>query len=259
MREVIGVPASACWLSPNPDAIFEVIWNLMKRFVAVLFTSVCCLSGCAEGPMHRLGHLNPWVVDQWEKEDRYAMTLYTKRSNIRDLAKLAQAKDPQVAQEAVSALNQILANEDLPLAKIEAARALGTARPRQAVEGLLGALDEPEAEVRIAVCDSLGKQGSPQSIAALEGVINSDTENDVRLAAARALGNIDDPNAARALAGALSDRSPALQFRSMESLKQITGEDFNGDTERWRSYVQGDFQVDRDPPSLADRIGGMFR
>lgn len=231
----------------------------MKRFLAVLVVGICCFSGCAEGPMHRLGHLNPWVVDQWEKEDQYAMTLYTKRANIRDLAKLAQSKDPELAGEAVTALNQILANEDLPLAKIEAARALGTARPPQAIDGLLSALDEPDAEVRMAVCDSLGKQGSPLAIAGLERVINSDTENDVRLAAARALGNIDDPEAARALTLALNDRSPALQFRSMESLKQITGEDFNGDPERWKAYVQGDIEVDRNPPSLAERLGELLR
>ena len=231
----------------------------MKRFLALLLLGICGFSGCAEGPMHRLGHLNPWVVDQWEKEDRYAMTLYTKRANIRDLAKRARSRNPQVAPEAITALNQILANEDLPLAKIEAARALGAVQSPQATDGQLSALSENEAEVRIAVCDALGRQANPKSIAGLEGVLNSDPENNVRLAAARALGNSNDPNAARALTLALSDRSPALQFRSMESLKQITGEDFDGDPERWIAYIQVDVQVDREPPSLAESLSDVLR
>ncbi|MEC8346035.1 MAG: HEAT repeat domain-containing protein, partial [Planctomycetota bacterium] len=111
----------------------------------------------------------------------------------------------------------------------------------------------------IAVCESLGLQANTDSIGRLEGVVNGDTENNVRLAAARALGNIPDPSAARALTLALGDRSPALQFRAMESLKQITGENFEGDAERWRTYVKGEIQIDRDPPSFAEQLSRMLR
>ena len=167
----------------------------MKRYLA-LFLISAVFSGCAEGPLHRFGHMNPWVVERWEKEDQYAMTLYTKRTNIRELAKQTQSQNLSAATEAVAALSQILGEEDLALAKVEAARALG---------------------------------------------------------------NIPDPSAARALTLALGDRSPALQFRAMESLKQITGENFEGDAERWRTYVKGEIQIDRDPPSFAEQLSRMLR
>ena len=230
----------------------------MKRYLA-LFLISAVFSGCAEGPLHRFGHMNPWVVERWEKEDQYAMTLYTKRTNIRELAKQTQSQNLSAATEAVAALSQILGEEDLALAKVEAARALGMAKSPVALSALHTALEDPEPEVRIAVCESLGLQANTDSIGRLEGVVNGDTENNVRLAAARALGNIPDPSAARALTLALGDRSPALQFRAMESLKQITGENFEGDAERWRTYVKGEIQIDRDPPSFAEQLSRMLR
>ena len=209
--------------------------------------------------MHHLGHLNPWVVKRWEQENQYAMTLHTKRANIRSLGSRAQGKDDEAAEAAIASLARILTEEDLPLARIEAARALGQT-PRPSAAAALGqAMSDSEAEVRIAACDALGKQAQSASIPVLQNVINSDTENDVRLAAARALGNIEDPAAVKALALALEDRSPALQYRAVESLKQITGENFEGDVDQWRSYVQGDVVLDRDPPGLAERLGKLFR
>ena len=155
----------------------------MKRYLA-LFLISAVFSGCAEGPLHRFGHMNPWVVERWEKEDQYAMTLYTKRTNIRELAKQTQSQNLSAATEAVAALSQILGEEDLALAKVEAARALGVAKV-PSLYLLHAALEDPEPEVRIAVCESLGLQANTDSIGRLEGVVNRDTENNVRLAAAR--------------------------------------------------------------------------
>ena len=145
------------------------------------------------------------------------------------------------------------------MARIEAAIALGNARRDSAAAALETALKDKEVEVRIAACDALGKQANPVSVPVLQDMLTNEVERDVQLAAARALGNIPDPAAVEALAVALDQRSPALQYRAMESLRSITSEDFDGDVDQWRTYAKGDIKIDRNGPSFAKGLGQLFR
>jgi HEAT repeat protein len=51
--------------------------------------------------------------------------------------------------------------------RADAARALGLVRDPSAVEGLIGALDDPHEEVRAAAVDALGRIGDPRAVPAL--------------------------------------------------------------------------------------------
>ena len=79
---------------------------------------------------------------------------------------------------------------------------------------------------------------------------------DVRLAAAKALGETKNREAVAALGEALDDSDPAMQYRAVLSLKQVTGKDLGNDVNRWQQYVKG--EPPEPTPSLAERIRRLF-
>ena len=97
-----------------------------------------------------------------------------------------------------------------------------------------------------------------EAAAVLSQVLTGDDDPDVRLEAIEALGQCRDPAAVAALGPALEDRDPAMQYRAVLALKELTGEDFGNDVDRWRQYVQGDVPVQTPPSSLAERLRRIF-
>jgi hypothetical protein len=57
------------------------------------------------------------------------------------------------------------------------------------------------------------------------------------------------------LGEALADTDPAMQYRAVLSLKQITGKDLGDDVHRWQQYVKGELPEE---PSWAERIRRLF-
>lgn len=118
-------------------------------------------------------------------------------------------------------------------------------------------ITDPDADVRVAVCDLWGKRGNAEAAKLLEGVLTSDTDKDVRMAAARSLGHCHDPAAVKALGSALDDSDPAMQNRAMVALKETTGKDIGtdvADVNRWREYVKNGNVKASDSTSLARRL-----
>ena len=89
-------------------------------------------------------------------------------------------------------------------------------------------------------------------------MLTSDVSHDVRLASARALGKIKDQRAVAALGDALADSDPAMQYRAVLSLKEITGQDLGNNVDRWRQYVKEGHPLQAQPTSMADRLKRIF-
>lgn len=219
---------------------FSAAIDVMSRFLPILTLLIVVASGCAEGPFWRMGRYNPWVLKRWREEEKFATSLDAKRQSIRALGKAAADLDRLDSEQSVAELAEILREDNTPLARIEAARALGMSRHPRAVAALGVGLTDAEAEVRIAICSALGELEDPAAINVLARTLGQDTDADVRLAATRALGRYRDPAAVRALAVALDDRSPALQYRAMESLRTASGQNFGADLERWQAYAKSE-------------------
>lgn len=218
----------------------------MTRWMLLLAALLMATSGCAEGPWWRTGHYAPWIRKRWQDENQIALSLDAKRAAIRDLGEAASRTKQLESEQAVGRLAEIMREDDLPLARIEAARALGRSKHPRSVAALSEGLTDTNTEVRIAVCAALADSQQPEAIDALAQVLNSDTERDVQLAAARGLGEFEDMGAVQALAAALDQRSPALQVRLVESLQKSSGEDFGTDIDRWRAFANGEI-----PPSTS--------
>ncbi len=224
-----------------------------KRFLIIVFAFLALLlPGCAELP--------PWVPFQGPTSDNLpgVITPAQKISQLRKLALKAAESDPQTKHRAALQLTSAIRSETDPLVRAEIVRTLGD-YPDSAADGILkAALNDPDTDVRIAACQSWGKRGDAQAAGLLAPLLSSDVNQDVRLAAARALGKTKDQQAIIALGDALVDSDPAMQYRAVLSLKEITGADLGNNVDRWREYVKQEHPQPSQPASLADRMGKIF-
>jgi len=100
-----------------------------------------------------------------------------------------------------------------------------------------GALEDPDARVRATACEVWGRRGGPEAVSLLAARFDADTDIDVRLKALRELGRLGDEAAIPVLARALENTDPAVQFRAVTALKQVSGRDLGDDVNLWRAWA----------------------
>ena len=100
-----------------------------------------------------------------------------------------------------------------------------------------GALEDPASRVRMAACEAWRKRGGPEAVSLLAARAAADADLDVRLEALRELGALRDEAAVPALARALEDPDPAIQYRAVLALKEVSGRDLGDDVNAWRSWA----------------------
>lgn len=224
----------------------------------ILCFAVILVSGCAEGPLWRLGYLNPWVVKKWNEEEEFIASLSDHRRQIAEIESNLRRMGRQEADQAAVALRQIVLDDAVLIVRLDAVETLGQVPSPLAADALVGLLNDPEQDIRLAATQALGQRPAIESVGALRGILEKEDEIDVRLAAARALGNYEgDEAAVSALGLALVDPEPALQYRAMESLADVTGRNFGHDARKWRSYLEGG-RPPEDSESMADALRNIF-
>jgi len=179
-------------------------------------------------------------------------------AELQSTAERAHRATPEEQQRLAEELGQSIRAEDDPLIRAEIVRALGNCSSPKADALLRAATEDPSREVRMAACRAWGERGGVDAAAILSQVLTGDDDTDVRLAAIEALGQCRDPAAVAALGPALEDRDPAMQYRAVLALKDLTGEDFGNDVDRWRQYVQGEVPAETAPRSVAERLRRIF-
>jgi HEAT repeat protein len=179
---------------------------------------------------------------------------------MEELTALAQraSKSTPVEQEKVAAdLARRIQREKDPLIRQQIIRTLASYPTPMSGAVLEAALGDEHADVRIAACHAWGQRKGDEAVKQLTRVISSDTNIDVRLAATRALGETRESAAIAPLAEALVDADPAMQYRAVESLKNVTGEDYGNDVNAWRQYAQSG-KATAAPVSIAERMRKLF-
>lgn len=174
---------------------------------------------------------------------------------MRQTAKKAPSMSPAEQEAEAVALARAIQHEDDPLMRVQIVRTVGAMNSPTATALMAAAAKDSDREVRIACCQAWAQHKGPDALRMLTGMLSSDTDVDVRLAAIRGLGELKDPSAIAALGTALEDPDPAMQYRAVQSLRQVTGKDFGDDARVWRDFVQG-----ANPPeaSLATRLRRWF-
>ena len=179
-------------------------------------------------------------------------------ASLQKLAREATRKNTEEKQQTALELGQSIRMEEDPLIRAEIVRTLGEYPGEVSGPVLRAALGDPDAEVRMVACEVWGRRADQQAAALLGGILGGDIDTDVRLAAARALAGSKDPVAVAALGQALEDRDPAIQYRAVLSLREVTGENFGNDVDRWRQYAAGEVPDPARSLSIAERLRRMF-
>ncbi len=199
------------------------------RRAAVLACLLCC--GCAAW--------TPFTDPKRVAQDRelYGPTADQRITELAAEAKAAQAAGPAGQTEFTQRLvTEILGEHD---ARVRC-RILTTAAEFDtpaAVAICKGAIQDPDEDVRMEACRVWAERGGPEALALLTARATTDAELDVRLQALRMLGELDDDRAIPVLAKALEDPDPAVQYRAVAALKEVSGRDLGDDVNRWREWA----------------------
>ena len=225
-------------------------------FYTLCLLGLCCgllaTAGCTWGSQNGV----PWWGSKKDKQDAAADVVHygpfsrDRIAVVKQLADFAAKGTAEDKQRVADRLATDIVREADPLVRIQMIRALATIPNETAAGVLLAGSKDPDTEVRIAVCEAWGKRvqafgnnAGPNptrdvAVRVLAGALSGDTNIDVRLMAALQLGHIKgDPRAVSALGVALKDTDPAMQFRTVASLRESSGHDFGNDVGKWQQYV----------------------
>jgi hypothetical protein len=207
-----------------------------KRLLAAA-SIVACLAGCATGPKSGM----PTLLGQSDKADRdrerYGPTAEQRMKELAADAKEAKGTGPERQAEFTNRLaTEMLAEHD-PRVRCAILDTVAPFDTPAATAICKGALEDPESRVRMQACSAWAVRGGEEAVQLLANRYRSDTELDVRLRALRELGQLGDKAAVPILAKALEDSDPAVQYRAVAALKQVSGRDLGNDVNRWREWA----------------------
>lgn len=192
---------------------------------AILWFSGCSMPSWARSTSKR-GQSLPGVAAPHERI-----------SKLREQRKRADTLSPEAAEQLALQLAPQCGEEVDPLIRAEMVLTLGAIKSPTARQALLAAGQDPNSRVRMAVCKAWAGIADEAASSELARIVSSDTDQEVRFAAVRALGKAGGPHAVPALGTALEDRDPAMQYLAMESLQDVSGEDYGHDARLWKQYV----------------------
>lgn len=221
------------------------------RSLWLVLLSGLLVGGCA-GPL-------PWKDAKQVaiEQERYGLTADQRIKELRQQAQ--EARDAAPAAQAAftrELVGSMLAEHD-PRVR---ARILGLSAEfddDSARAICVGGLDDPDVMVRMAACDAWVEIGGPEAVRHLAHRYRSDDDIDVRLHALRAIGDLGDEQAVPVLAEALEAADPAVQYRAVAALKEVTGEDLGNDVNVWREWAANP-DAPRPSWSLAEAWRGLF-
>lgn len=188
---------------------------------------------------------------------KYGPNANQRIATLRADAKVAQAAAGDRQVVFTRDLAQQLLEEHDPRVRSEMLGIAATFDTPASVSILRGSLQDPDAGVRTTACDVWGKRGGAEAVQLLAQRYKTDSELDVRLRAVRMLGQLKDKEAIPVLAKALEDPDPAVQYRAVASLKQVSGRDLGDDVNKWRAWA-ADPEADKGQWSVAETFRKIF-
>ncbi len=212
------------------------------------------LVGCSSSAPTFVDNLWPFEKKQLASVDTPAERI----DELQTLAARARTASSAEQEQTTADLARQLRIESDPLIREEMIRAIAQYQTPLAAAVVAAGLGDPDPNVRIACCKAIARRGDADAVAKLGGVVGGDTDIDVRLAAAKALGEFKGPEAVTALAVGLEDRDPALQYQTVQSLRQASGKDFGQDARAWREFTRGGTPAPPQPISVAERVRGLW-
>ncbi|HEX4149822.1 MAG TPA: HEAT repeat domain-containing protein, partial [Pirellulales bacterium] len=230
-------------------------WAMLCVRIAVCALLLASLPACTSTMKPDWSKLAWWKKEEPVEQGPTIATPKDRITKLHQLAHTASERGPAQLEGESQDLVSVLRKEEDPLIRAEILRTLAYYPTASAAKMLTAGLKDTDSDVRIACCQAWGQRKGHDATRLLSETLTSDTDIDVRLAAARALGETGDPAAATALGLALDNPDPAMQYRAVQSLRKVTGRDYDDNVAVWRDYLKGNHPPE---PSLATRIKNWF-
>lgn len=231
-------------VTPPPRRI-PPVWLLALAGSALL------LPGCAGW--------RPWRNREKEVRlaEKYGSTANQRIASLAEGKKKAKAGTGGDQVTYTRDLMRELLEEHDPRVRVEILRTAAEFDTPAAVAICKGALQDPDERVRTAACEVWGERGGAEAVQLLSQRFQGEDSLDVRLRALRMLGKLGDKEAIPVLARALEDPDPAVQYRAVAALKQVSGRDLGNDVNAWRAWA-ADPAADRQEWSIAEQFRKLF-
>lgn len=188
------------------------------------------------------------------EKERYGLTADQRIKELQKQAREAREATPAARAAYTKTLAETMLAEHDPRVRAQILKLAAEFSDADARAISVGGLDDPDAMVRTAACDAWADIGGAEAVRHLANRYRSDEDIDVRLHALRRLGDLGDEQAVPVLAEALEAGDPAVQYRAVASLKEVTGEDLGNDVNVWREWA-----ADPDAPRPSWSIAEAWR
>lgn len=207
------------------------------------------LSGCAGW--------SPWTSKEKSARNAelYGPTANQRIKTLQEQAKAARGDSQQQVEFTQELIGKVLEEHDARV-RCEMVAVAAEFDTASSLAICKGALQDPDERVRMKACDIWRKRGGEEAVQLLANRYRTDRELDVRLRALRMLGELEDKSAIPVLAEALENPDPAVQYRAVAALKQVSGRDLGDDVNKWREWA-ADPNV-KQPWSIAESFRQLF-
>jgi len=223
---------------------------LFRGVVFVLLASLM-LTGCASW--------SPWARKEKSVRDqeKYGFTADTRIKKLAERSKTVKSESTQNQLEFTQDLVRMMLEEHDPRVRSKILETAAEYDTAAATAICSGAMQDPNEMVRIRACDVWAKRGGAEAVQLLATRFQTDADLDVRLRALKMLGELKDKQAIPVLARALEDGDPAVQYRAVASLKQVSGRDLGNDVNAWREWA-ADPDANKAEWSIAEGFRRLF-
>lgn len=203
------------------------------ELILVLVALGCCtLSGGCAGWL-------PWTSREQslKNAELYGPTANQRIKRLQDDAKQARAADGTRQAEFTRTLADVMLDEHDARVRCEIVAVAGGFATVPASAICRGALQDPDDRVRLRACEVWRSRGGAEAVELLSHRYRTDRDLDVRLKAVKMLGELKDQQAIPVLAEALENSDPAVQYRAVAALKEVSGRDLGNDVNAWREWA----------------------
>jgi len=231
-HSIASVLAHSVPRSTLPGASSRMSSSAATRTSGLVFvTAALLVTGCA-GWANRLDPKKAAL-----ERERYGATADQRIADLRADAEKAKKEGSQASQDFAQRLATLMPEEHDPRVRGAVLDVASGFDAPSAIAICKGALEDPDERVRTKACEVWGQRGGPEAVALLAARYDADTSIDVRLKAIKELGKLADETAVPALARALESEDPAVQYRAVAALKEISGRDLGDDVNLWRAWA----------------------
>ncbi len=215
-----------------------------------MLLSIPLLAGCAGWA--------PWKNNEKaaRNAELYGPTANQRIKTMQEDAKTARAASQERQIEFTQKLTRNVLEEHDARVRAEIVAVAAGFDTASAIAICKGALQDPDERVRMKACEVWEKRGGNEAVELLANRYRTDRELDVRLRALRMLGELQDKTAIPVLAEALEDPDPAVQYRAVSALKQVSGRDLGDDVNTWREWAADPNA--KQPWSIAETFRKLF-